>query len=113
MRTIYFSLGLCIITTVCARSYYPQTHNPLTHTCLRIVALTNIIKGSGIQFPIPFLEIDEEINLQRLSCGAALLAMSHLLHFIEHIEHPEYKKQEAKKNSLVLTVAVPEDSQQY
>ena len=110
MHAIFYFFCLFIIS-IHAGSYYPKTHNPLTHTCLRTVAILNIIKGSGIQFPIPFLEIDEEINLQRLSCGATLLAMSHLLHFLEHIEHPEYQ-QKAKKNKLVLTVAGPDDLQQ-
>jgi hypothetical protein len=100
---------------VCAHagSYYPKTHNPFSHICLRVVAIVNIIKGSGIQFYIPFMEIDPEINIKRLSCGATLLAMSHLLHFLEHIEHPEYQQNTPpKKNTLTVTVVLPDDLSQ-
>lgn len=109
MRIVFICLCLCIVSAH-AGSYYPKTHNPLTHTCLRIVGWLNIIKGSGIQFPIPFIQIDPEINITRVSCGTALITMSHLLHFLEHIEHPEYQQNTSpKKNTLTVTVALPDD----
>lgn len=111
MRIVFSCLCLYCIS-IHAGSYYPKTHNPLTHTCLRAVGWLNIIKGSGIQFPIPFIQIDPEINITRISCGTALITLSHLLHFLEHIEHPEYQQNHPKKNTIVLTVAVPDDLSQ-
>lgn len=112
MRIIFIYLCLCIM---CAHAgpYYPKTHNPLTHTCLRIVGWLNVIKGSGIQFPIPFIHIDPEINITRIGCGAALITLSHMLHFLEHIEYPDYQQNNPpKKNTLTVTVALPDDLSQ-
>lgn len=108
MRIVFSYLCLCVIS-IHANVYYPQTHNPLTHVILRTTGIFNVIRGSGLLSLI--MESDKKINIEQLTCGAALITLSHLLYFLEHIEHPEYHQQ-TKKNTIVLTVAVPDDLSQ-